>query len=133
MPKRELVHPTLGSGPGFSRAIEVSNGRTIYFAGQAPNAPGVATVGVGDPVAQAEACFGKLRALVESAGGTMNDFVMLNMYVKDIASIDKIRGVLQANFTEAPYPAMSGYQVAALANPDWEIEIDGVAFLDGTA
>ena len=37
MPKRELQHPTLGGAPGFSRAIEVSGGRTIYFAGQAPN------------------------------------------------------------------------------------------------
>jgi enamine deaminase RidA (YjgF/YER057c/UK114 family) len=133
MPKRELLHPTMGSGPGFSRAIEVSGGRTIYFAGQAPNAPGVTTVGVGDVVAQAEACFGKLKALVESAGGTMNDFVMLNMYVTDMKSIDTIRGVLATHFTEAPFPCMSGYQVVALGNPDWEIEIDGVAFLDGAA
>ena len=63
----------------------------------------------------------------------MNDFVMLNMYVTEMGAIERIREVLAAHFTEAPYPCMSGYQVVALGNPDWEIEIDGVAFLDGAS
>jgi len=129
MPKRELKHPTMGSGPGFSRAIEVSGGRTIYFAGQAPNDVGVATVGIGDVKAQANACFVKLKALIEVAGGSMADFVMLNMYLTDMRMMGAVHEVIEEYFTEAPFPAMSGYQVAALGNPDWLIEIDGVAFI----
>ena len=63
----------------------------------------------------------------------MNDFVMINMYVRDMAAIGKIREVISGHFTDEPLPCMSGYQVVALADADWEIEIDGVAFLDGAA
>jgi len=107
----------------------VSGGRTIYFAGQAPNDVGVATVGIGDVKAQANACFVKLKALIEVAGGSMADFVMLNMYLTDMRMMGAVHEVIEEYFTEAPLPAMSGYQVAALGNPDWLIEIDGVAFI----
>lgn len=129
MPKRELQHPTLGGAPGFSRAIEVSGGRTVYFAGQAPNDVGIPTVGIGDMGAQADACLKKLEALVGVAGGTMADFVMLNIYVTDMDRMGEVRQVLDRYLTERPLPAISGFEVAKLANPDWLVEVDGVAFL----
>lgn len=129
MPKRELQHPTMGGAPGFSRAIEVSGGRTIYFAGQAPNDVGVPTVGIGDMAAQADACFRKLEALVGVAGGTMADVVMLNVYVTDMGRMGEVRTVMERYLTERPFPAISGFEVKALANPDWLVEVDGVAFI----
>jgi enamine deaminase RidA (YjgF/YER057c/UK114 family) len=119
----------MGSGPGFSRALEApAGGRHVYFAGQAPNDETGATV-QGGIVEQAEACFGKLKALVEAAGGSMSDFVMLNTYVTDAAFFRELGPVRQRFFPDPPFPASSGMVVVALANPEWLVEIDGVAVI----
>jgi enamine deaminase RidA (YjgF/YER057c/UK114 family) len=118
----------MGSGDGFSRAMEAPKGRHIYFAGAAPNSVDHVTV-PGGILEQADACFGKLKALVEEAGGTMADFVMLNMYVTEAKYLREIRSIRDKYFTEPPYPPGSGFAVLALAHPDWLIEVDGVAVI----
>jgi enamine deaminase RidA (YjgF/YER057c/UK114 family) len=128
MPGREIQHPTLGTGAFFSRAIEAPLGRHVYFAGQAPNDVSGATV-AGGMAEQADACFGKLQALVEAAGGTTGDFVMLNVYLTDLARFDEVQTVYRRYFTETPLPAVSVYGVAGLLGPDWLIEVDGVAVI----
>lgn len=90
--RREWQHPTMGSGPFFSRALEAPKGRHVYFAGQAPNDAAGATV-PGGIDAQADTCFGKLQALVEAAGATMADFVMLNVYATDLAQFGQVQDV----------------------------------------
>jgi 2-iminobutanoate/2-iminopropanoate deaminase len=125
---KEWEHPTMGSGNKFSRAMEAPKGRTIYFAGAAPNSETEVTV-PGGILEQADACFGKLKALVEAAGGTMADFVMLNMYVTDPKYLTEIRPVRDRYWTEPPYPPGSGFAVLGLAHPDWLIEVDGVAVI----
>jgi enamine deaminase RidA (YjgF/YER057c/UK114 family) len=103
-------------------------GRHIWFAGQAPNNETGSTV-EGGIIEQAEACFGKLKALVEAAGGSMADFVMHNVYVTDVAYLRAIDPVKEKYFPDPPYPPGSGFAVAGLASPDWLIEVDGVAVI----
>jgi 2-iminobutanoate/2-iminopropanoate deaminase len=129
MPGREWEHPTMGTGRRFSRALEApKGGRHIWFAGQAPNDETGSTV-QGGIIEQAEACFGKLKALVETAGGSMADFVMLNIYVTDPKYLREIDTVKEKYFPDPPYPPGSGFAVVALASPDWLIEVDGVAVI----
>lgn len=128
MAGREWEHPTMGTGPGFSRAIEAPKGRQVYFAGQAPTNESGATV-EGGILEQADACFGKLKALVEAAGGTMADFLMLNIYVTKPEYLSEMRTVRDRYFIERPLPASSGFAVLALASPEWLIEIDGTAVI----
>jgi 2-iminobutanoate/2-iminopropanoate deaminase len=132
MTGREWRHPTMGSGHGFSRAYEPAPGRHVFFAGQAPTDDTGATV-AGGIAEQADACFGKLRALVEAAGGTMADFAMLNIYVTEASFLRDVGAVRARYFTEPPYPASSGFAVKALVQPDWLVEIDGVAVIGGSA
>jgi enamine deaminase RidA (YjgF/YER057c/UK114 family) len=129
VPGREWKHPTMGSGAGFSRAMEApKGGRHIYFAGAAPNSAEHETV-AGGILEQADACFGKLKAIVEEAGGSMSDFVMLNIYVTDAKYLREIDPVKRKYFPDPPYPPGSGFAVVSLVNPDWLIEIDGVAVI----
>ena len=128
MAGREWLHPTMGSGNKFSRALEAPRGRHVYFAGAAPNSAEHATV-PGGILEQADACLGKLKALVEAAGGTMADFVMLNFYVTDPRYLREIGPIRDRYFTEPPYPPASGFAVVALVDPDWLIEVDGVAVI----
>jgi enamine deaminase RidA (YjgF/YER057c/UK114 family) len=126
---REWEHPTMGTGRGFSRALEAPrDGRIIWFAGQAPNDDSGQTV-QGGIAEQAEACFRKLKALVEAAGGSMADFVMLNLYVTDVKYLREIGPIRDRYFTQRPLPASSGFAVQGLVDPSWLIEVDGVAVI----
>ena len=127
MTRREWPHPKIGSAPGFSRALEVPQGRTIYFAGQVPTDETGATIGAGDIGAQADVCLAKIKEMLESAGGTMHDIAKVTMYVTDMTRMEAVQRVRETYFTRAPYPAMTGVEVTALANPAWMIEIEAIA------
>lgn len=129
MEKRALGHPDLPEPPHFSRAVEVSGGRTIYFAGQAPlDAQGnVAGSTLGE---QAATCLDKMAGILEAAGGSMSDIVHLVFYVTDISNFGEVQPARDKYFTGPVYPAMSGVQVAALADPAWFVEVDGVAVIE---
>src|SRR4029079_11210835 len=125
MPGREWEHPTAGTGPGgFSRAIEAPAGsRLIWFAGAAPTDDNGKTV-EGGIAEQTAASLGKLKALVEAAGGTMADILMLNVYVTDAKCVMESAETRRTFFPNPPYPASSGFAVSGLANPEWLVEID---------
>src|SRR5262249_7589005 len=114
MPKRDWKHPDLAASPGFSRALEVPSGRTIYFSGTVPPDPEGATAGHGDRGAQAEVCFAKIATMLELAGGSMSDIVKVNMFLTDIGRISEVMAVRERYFTSEPYPAMTGVEITRL-------------------
>lgn len=128
MPKRELTHPELSPAPGFSRAVAAPAGTTVYFSGQVPTDASGATVGT-DIATQADACLAKIAGYLTEAGATMDAVVMLTFYTTDIGGMGKVREVRE-RYLSSPYPAMTGVEVAALANPEWLIEIDAVAVVE---
>lgn len=129
MPKRELKHPDLPDAHGFSRAVEAPAGRTIYVAGQVPTRADGLVVGKGNLRLQTVAVMDKLKAILEANGSRMDDFVSLTIYVTDMGQMGVVRDVRMGYFTP-PYPAMTGVEVTALADPDFMIETDGVAVLE---
>jgi enamine deaminase RidA (YjgF/YER057c/UK114 family) len=130
MPKRDWKHPDLAASPGFSRALEVPQGRTIYFSGQVPTDGEGKTVGAGDLGVQADVCFAKIKGMLELAGGTMGDIVKVNMFVTDIGRMGEVMAVRERYFTAEPYPAMTGVEIVALNNPDWMIEVEAIAVVE---
>jgi enamine deaminase RidA (YjgF/YER057c/UK114 family) len=124
--KRAVEHPELGSPPDFSRAV-VGRGETVWFAGQAPTGADGRVAAV-DAGGQAEACFRKLQLLVEHAGGTLDDVVMLTIYLRDIGDVGAVTEV-QRRFFTPPFPAVSAVEVSRLVNDEWLLEIDAVASL----
>lgn len=132
MPKRAINPAGLPPPPKFSRGVEVSgSGRTVYIAGAAPLNPDGSVAGVDDMQAQAAACYGKIAQIVEEAGGSMDDIVFLTMYVTDLSRLDEVQPVRDQYFKGPVFPAMSGFEVSALAGSDWLIEVDGVAYIEG--
>ena len=130
MSRRALSHPELPDPPHFSRAVETTGGRTVWFAGQAPiDARGV-VVDADDMAGQADRCLSKIEAILVEAGGSMADVVSLTFFVTDIGRLREIQPVRDKFLTGPVLPALSGVEVAALAHPDWLIEIDGVAVID---
>ena len=82
----------------------------------------------GDEYAQAKVIFGKIKHLVEAAGGSMADIVKVTIFVTDITQREKVWQARREFFT-GNFPASTLVQVAALANPSLKVEIEAVAHI----
>lgn len=81
-----------------------------------------------DEYTQARDIFGKIRHLVEAAGGTMADIVTVTIFVTDITQREKVWQARREFFT-GNFPCSTLVQVAALANPSLKVEINAVAHI----
>ena len=124
--------PGLSAPRGYSHAVSVSGGRTVYIAGQvAYNAQGD-VVGKGDLRAQTRQAFENLRLALAAAGGSFKDLVKLNTYVVGYKpdQLPILREVRAEMLKDLPPPASTLVGVQALVNPDLLIEIEAVAVVD---
>jgi 2-iminobutanoate/2-iminopropanoate deaminase len=81
-----------------------------------------------DEYAQAKEIFGKIRHLVEAAGGNMADVVKVTIFVTDISQREKVWQARREFFT-GNFPTSTLVQVAALASPALKVEINAVAHI----
>jgi 2-iminobutanoate/2-iminopropanoate deaminase len=78
--------------------------------------------------AQAKLIFGKIKALVESAGGTMADIVKITIYVTDINTRRDVHEA-RRGFFSGDFPTATMVQVGALADPAYKVEIEAIAHI----
>jgi 2-iminobutanoate/2-iminopropanoate deaminase len=83
---------------------------------------------VGDVRAQTQQALDNIRALIEEAGGTMDDVVKCTVYVTDRADWQPMNEIYFANFTRDP-PHRVSCIVSGLGSPECLVEIDATAFL----
>jgi 2-iminobutanoate/2-iminopropanoate deaminase len=81
-----------------------------------------------DVYAQANIIFGKIKRLVEDAGGSMADVVKITIYVTDINQRHGVWKARQEHFS-GDFPAATMVQVVALADSAYKVEIDAVAHI----
>ena len=113
----------------YSHAIVVD--RTLYVAGQVPLDES-GTVVPGDAAAQARQVLVNLSRIVESAGATLDDVVKTTVFLTDMADRGAV-GAVRKDFFSDPPPANTLVGVAALAEPDFLVEIEAIVDLSGTA
>jgi 2-iminobutanoate/2-iminopropanoate deaminase len=115
--------------PAYAQAVKVEGGRTMLFiAGQVAYDAKGGAAHAGDFKAQARACLEALQAQVEAGGGTMRDIVKVNTYLTDIRHRAEY-GAIREEFFGKKLPASTMVAVAALAQPEFLIEIEAVAVL----
>jgi enamine deaminase RidA (YjgF/YER057c/UK114 family) len=78
---------------------------------------------------QAMTALGKIRALLEAAGGGLHNITKLVIYLTDVADKDEIGRARRETFG-APYPCSTLVGVSGLAFPELKVEIDAFARLD---
>ena len=81
-----------------------------------------------DEYTQSKSIFGKIKHLIEAAGGTMGDIVTVTIFVTDISQREKVWQARREFFT-GNFPCSTLVQVAALANPSLKVEINAVAHI----
>lgn len=134
VPDKAIIIPNgLAKPVGFSHAIAVKGGTTVYLAGQtATNADGH-YVARGDIVGQFERALGNLETAMQASGGVMTDIVKLTLYVTDVqaykANLQAIGEVYRSYFGKY-FPAMTLVGVTELFDRAAMIEIEGLAVID---
>jgi enamine deaminase RidA (YjgF/YER057c/UK114 family) len=133
MSEREIINPPeLAKPRGFSHGIAVEGGRLLMLAGQDASDTEGRIIAPGDLASQYEQVVKNLKAVVEAAGGTLQDVVKLNIYVTDRAAYReqlKPLGEIHRAYFGRHYPATALFEVKGLFNTDAMIEMEGIAHL----
>ena len=118
---REIPEPQ-----GYSLGYRVGN--YLWVAGQIATDDDGKPVGLGNPTAQAECIYRRIGLILKEAGATPQDVTMIRTFVTD-ARYFPIVSEARARFFNGHKPASTTLQVAALARPEWLMEIDVQAII----
>jgi enamine deaminase RidA (YjgF/YER057c/UK114 family) len=117
---------------GFSQVVAATGTRTIYTAGQVSIDALGTLVGAGDVAAQTAQAMRNVGLALAAAGAGYADIVKITTYVVNYKpEYRTVIGAARAPFFAAGEPPASTLVgVAALALPDWLVEIEAVAVVD---
>ncbi len=102
-------------------------GDTIYLRGQvAQDLDTSASVGIGDPAAQAEQVMRNIDTLLRECGSSLDHIVKATVYLTDIRHREPVYRVV-GQWLKGVHPVFTGLVVVALARPEWLVEIDVIA------
>jgi enamine deaminase RidA (YjgF/YER057c/UK114 family) len=109
---------------GFTRALRVGN--QIWVSGITAVMPdGSVPAEAG---AQADRCFAEIIRYIEQLGGQADDVVRVRMFVTNIADANAVSAAF-SRAVKIARPTGTLVAVAALARPDWKVEIEAEALV----
>jgi 2-iminobutanoate/2-iminopropanoate deaminase len=114
--------------PRYSQGIQTEGGKLLFIAGQTASDKDGNVVGKGDIEAQTRQVFKNLAAVLSEAGGTLDNLVMTTTYITDRKYREGYNRVRSQQYKSNP-PTSTLVIVTGLANPDYLIEINGIAVL----
>ncbi|RUM53593.1 MAG: RidA family protein [Methylococcus sp.] len=126
--KREIIStPEAPQAIGtYSQAVKINN--IVYLSGQIPLDPESMLMVEGGIEEQIHRVFQNLTAVARTAGGSLDDFAKLNIYLTDLSNFPVVNEIMAEYFQE-PYPARAAVGVAALPK-DAGVEMDAIMVLD---
>ena len=114
-------------GP-YSQAVR--HGDLVFFSGQIPLDPETMEVVTGGIEMQSVRVLENMSAVAKAAGGSLQDIIKLTIFLTDLADFAIVNDTMKRYF-DAPYPARSTVQVAALPR-GVSIEIEAIMAAPGT-
>ena len=127
MPKEIISPPNVHRTRGYSHACKCGN--TIYVAGQIGWDEEGRLVGEGDVVAQTERAYENLKRVLEAAGASISDIVMMNIYTMDLDGFNKT-GAIRRKYFDRHFPPTTLLVVKGLDEPGTLIEVEAIAVVD---
>jgi len=115
---------------GYSRAVRA--GDHVFVAGCAAIGPDNETVAIGDPAGQARRAFKVIEGALAEAGASLEEVVLTRFFLTDVADMEAVAKV-HAEVFRKTRPVTSAVQVAALARPEWLVEIEAHAVIGARA
>lgn len=114
---------------GISRAVRA--GSLVTVSGTAPLGPDGRTVAPGDAAAQARRCLEIIATALESAGASLADVVRTRTLLTRIEDWEAVAAV-HGEFFRDVRPANTIMQVVRFIDPEWLVELEADAVIDGT-
>ena len=111
-------------GP-YSQGIR--SGNLLFISGQVPIDPATGNIIEGDIKTQTDRVMRNLTAILEAAGGSMDNVLRCTVYLKDMNDFAAMNEVYGSYFSQ-PAPARSTIQAVRLPK-DANVEIDVIAAL----
>ena len=106
----------------YSQAVKV--GTTVYLSGQIPLDPSSMQVVAQDMREQINQVFQNLQEVAKAAGGSLDNFVKLNIFLTDLSHFPLVNEVMSEYFNQ-PYPARAAIGVSSLPK-EVGIEMDAI-------
>ena len=128
--KQQITSSKLRKPNGnFSHATAIAaTGKLVFISGMTARTVDGSIAGVGDIEVQTRQVCENVKAAVEEAGGTLDDIVRVDVYVRNMEHFDRIHKVRREYFTGTA-PASTMVEVNKFTSPDYLIEINAIAVL----
>ena len=114
----------------WSNCVRVGN--VAYVSGMTARAKDGETLLGDNEYEQSKVVFGKIKDLVEAAGGKMDDVVKMTIFVTNIGKNTEVWRARSEYFT-GDFPACSLVEVSNLAKPEILVEIEAIAHLGSSS
>jgi enamine deaminase RidA (YjgF/YER057c/UK114 family) len=114
--------------PRYTQAVQTKGGKLLFIAGQTASDKDGKVVGKGDIEAQTEQVYANIQAVLKKAGGTIDNLVMTTTYIVDRKYREGYNAVRIKQYKKKS-PTSTLVIVKGLANPDYLIEIAGIAVI----
>ena len=101
MPKTVII-PKGSAPPLAPYSPGVKGGNTLYVSGTLAMDKDGRTVGIGDVKAQTRAVLESIKSVIEAAGGTLDDVVFNQIFLKDLADYKAMNEVYAEYFPKDP-------------------------------
>ena len=121
----------LSRNPAFSQVVTTQgSGKTVYVGGQDAINAANEIIGKGNIARQTDQVMKNLQTVLSACGATFENLVKLNIYMVEGQDLHSGFQISQKYLGHlANPPAISVLVVSGLANPDFLIEIDAIAFI----
>lgn len=128
--KQQIVTSKLRQPNGhFSQATTIeAKGRLVFVSGMTARKPDGTIAGIGDVTVQTQQVCENIKAAMEEAGGSLDDVVRVDVYVRNMEHFAAIHKVRQDYF-KPPLPASTMVEVCKMTSPDYLIEINAIAVI----
>lgn len=113
----------------FSQATTIeARGKLVFISGMTARTRDGSIAGIGDIETQTRQVCDNVQAAVEAAGGTLDDVVRVDVYVRNIDHFPIIHKVRREYFKE-PVPASTMVEVPKMVSHEYLIEMSAIAVL----
>jgi 2-iminobutanoate/2-iminopropanoate deaminase len=126
MPFSTITAPEAKPVANYKLATRQEGGQLLYISGQVARDTDGNVVGKGDMRTQARQVFQNLRQVLQAAGGDFKDLMKITTYITNIEDFPAVAEVRSSVF-QGELPASTLIVVKSLFNPDFLIEVEGVA------
>jgi 2-iminobutanoate/2-iminopropanoate deaminase len=130
MAKQQIRSDKLRQPSGvFSHATAIeAKGRLVFISGMTARRADGTIAGIGDIETQTRQVCENLKAVVEAAGGAMDDICRVDVYIRNMEQFEGIYKIRREYFKE-PLPASTMVEVVKMTSPDALIEISAIAVI----